>query len=321
MYTVRVQGFRRSLSPKNIQAAWLAITSPQAAKKILEEFQPSLVIGTGGYVSWPILRAAANAGIPTALHESNAIPGLATRKLAPYMDAIWLNFRETADALPAHCVSPVQTGNPMRRGFSTTTRKAARHELGLSETDFLVLSFGGSRGAELLNEAAIRFMQEEVPGDPHLYHIHATGEKHFEACKQLLKSTADGRARLLPYISKMEVYMSAADIVVCRAGAMTLSELALSGACAILVPSPYVAKDHQRKNADLFVAKHAACVIDEDDLPRNKLRNKIIELKNSTQTRIFMQKAIKKMAVFDSNTILYREIQLLAKKKAADCNC
>jgi UDP-N-acetylglucosamine--N-acetylmuramyl-(pentapeptide) pyrophosphoryl-undecaprenol N-acetylglucosamine transferase len=321
MYTVRVQGFRRSFSPANIKAAWLAITSQGEAKRILEGYKPSLVIGTGGYVSWPLLRAAARMGIPTALHESNAIPGLATRRLSPYMDALWLNFRETAAELPARCVSPTQTGNPLRGSFTTVSRQAARRTLGLTEQDFLLLSFGGSRGAEMLNDAMLRFMREEVDATTNLYHVHATGEKHFDACLQRLGGQVNRRATLLPYISKMDTYLKAADIVVCRAGAMTLSELALCGKCAILVPSPYVAKDHQRKNAALFASRGAACVIEEVDLPSNKLRNLIFELKNDAKRRSGLQKSIKKMAIPNANDIIYREIQLLAKKTSADDNC
>jgi UDP-N-acetylglucosamine--N-acetylmuramyl-(pentapeptide) pyrophosphoryl-undecaprenol N-acetylglucosamine transferase len=119
MYPIRMQGFTRTLSLHNIRTAYLALTSPRAAKKILEEFSPSLVIGTGGYVSWPLLRAAASVGIPTALHESNALPGLTTRRLAPYMDALWLNFCETAAHWPPRCVC-------RNRGFKATTRPSHR---------------------------------------------------------------------------------------------------------------------------------------------------------------------------------------------------
>lgn len=321
MYPVRVQGFRRSPSPRNLSAAWLALTSPHEAAKILKAFRPGLVIGTGGYVCWPLLRAAARAGIPCALHESNAIPGLATKRLAPYMDAIWLNFRETAAELPPHCVSPVHTGNPLRRDFSTLSRAAARQELRLSEKDMLILSFGGSRGAENLNRAIIDFMREEVPRDPHLYHVHACGEAHYEACRAMLGEAVCPRATILPYISKMATYMQAADIVVCRAGAMTLSELAVCGQCAILVPSPYVARDHQRKNAAVFEKCGAALVVEEDDLPKDKLRKEINFLRDSKKTRLSMRNTIKKFAVLDADDIFYQQIALLAKKTAADENC
>ena len=317
MYPIRVKGFRRSLSPQNIQAAWLALTSPHAAAQIISSFRPSLVIGTGGYVCWPLLRAATKMGIPAALHESNAIPGLATRKLAPYMDAIWLNFRETAAALPPRCVSPIHTGNPLRRDFSTVSREAARRELHLSDKDFFILSFGGSRGAEEMNKALIRFMNEELPRDPHLYHAHACGEAHFEACRAMLSSPSS-QAVLLPYISKMATYMSAADIVICRAGAMTLSELAICRKCAILVPSPYVAGDHQRKNAAIFANEGAACVVEESDLPTNKLRNIIFKLKEEDFLRKNMQKSIEKLAKKQANAILYQQIRFLAEKRAAD---
>lgn len=315
MYPIRMQGFSRSLSPRNIQTAFLALTSPYAARKILEEFSPSLVIGTGGYVSWPLLRAAATAGIPTALHESNAVPGLTTKKLAPYMDALWLNFRETAAYLPPRCVSPTHTGNPLRRDFSQVSRAAARKELGLQKEDFFILSFGGSRGAERINEAALHFMKEELPKDPTVFHLHATGEKHYEACRSALGQTQSGRARLVPYISKMATYMAAADIVVCRAGAMTLSELALCGKCAVLIPSPHVAGDHQRKNALLFQKRHAACMIEESELPRNKFGEIVFSLRSGRSKRAEMEKNIQKMAIRDANEVIWGEIEQLAKKR------
>ena len=320
-FPVRVQGFQRSLTLKNVQAAWLALTSPRAAAGIISEFQPSLVIGTGGYVCWPLLRAAARMGIPAALHESNAVPGLATRRLAPYMDAIWLNFKETANALPAHCVSPLQVGNPLRHGFSSVSRTAARRELGLCEQDFMILSFGGSRGAEALNDAILHFIKSNLPRHPQLYHVHACGEKHYEACRKVLGEKKTARCVLLPYISKMDTYMSAADIVVCRAGAMTISELALCGKCAILVPSPHVAGDHQRKNAELLVKSGAACLLEEDDLPQNKLGNLIFSLLKNEKERFSMQKKIKKFATPDANSKIYQQILLLAEKTKADQNC
>lgn len=321
MYPVRIQGFQRSLSPRNLKSAYLAVTAPRAARKILADFRPQLVIGTGGYVCWPLLRVAASCGIPTALHESNAVPGLATRKLAPYMDAIWLNFREAAALLPPHCVSPTFTGNPLRRGFSRVTRGEARNALGVKEEDFLILSFGGSRGAETLNAAVLAFMKEELPKDPHLYHIHATGEKHYETACQAMRGLIGPRCRIEAYIAKMDTYLQAADVVICRAGAMTLSELAVCGKCAILVPSPYVAKDHQRKNAAVYAKRQAAVVIDERDLPGNKLRNEIISLKNDPKRRFFLQNSIKKLAAENAERTIYREIELLLKKTAAESNC
>lgn len=321
MYPVHIQGFRRSLSPQNLKSAYLALTAPHAAGKILANFRPQLVIGTGGYVCWPLLRAAASRGIPTALHESNAMPGLTTRKLAPYMDAIWLNFREAAALLPSRCVSPTMTGNPLRRGFSQITREEARKKLGIPETGILVLSFGGSRGAEALNAAVLAFMKAEVPKDPHLYHIHATGEKHYEAACRAVQGIDVTRCRIEPYIAEMSTYLSAADIVICRAGAMTLSELAACGKCAILVPSPFVAKDHQRKNAAVYAKKQAAVVVDECDLPGYKLRNEIISLKNDPKRRFFLQNSIKKLAVKNTNQIIYQEIELLLKKTKAEPKC
>ncbi len=321
MYPIRVEGFHRSLSPKNIRAAWLAMTSPHLANNILNSFQPDLVIGTGGYVSWPLLRAAASAGIPTALHESNAVPGLTTRRLAPYMDALWLNFRETGAALPPRCVSPVHTGNPLRRGFTSISKEEARRELGLDKHTFFILSFGGSRGAENLNAAILQFMKEELPKYPDLTHIHACGEAHIDACQKVLGKDASPRAILLPYISKMATYMSAADLVISRAGAMTISELAACHQCAILIPSPYVAQDHQRKNAALLSQSSAAIVIEESDLPKNKLGKEIFRLIKMPVLRNMMKQGIAQFAPKKNTEIFCKQIELLAKKRAADANC
>ena len=209
----------------------------------------------------------------------------------------------------------------MRQGFSSVSRAVARQELKLREQDFMILSFGGSRGAEALNDAALHFMKSSLPQHPQLYHVHACGEKHYEACRQVLGDKKSDRCVLLPYISKMATYMSAADIIVCRAGAMTISELALCGKCAILVPSPHVAGDHQRKNAELLVNNGAACLLEEQNLPRNKLENLIFSLLKSEKERVSMQKKIKKFATPDANAKIYQQILLLAEKTKADRNC
>ena len=202
MYPVKAMGFSRSLSPRNLAAAWYALTSPRAARRILADFRPDAVIGTGGYVCYPILRAASGAGIPCALHESNAVPGLTVRKLAPRMDALWLNFAESADALPKTRARIVHTGNPMRAGFSTVSRAQARQEMGLSPDDFMVLSFGGSRGAEPINRA----VQEAFPvlfgRIPELFWVHGCGTTHYDAFCAACHPEAFPRARVLPYLEK-----------------------------------------------------------------------------------------------------------------------
>lgn len=315
MYPVRAMGFSRSLSPRNLAAAWYALTSPRAARRILSDFRPDAVIGTGGYVCYPILRAAAGAGIPCALHESNAVPGLTVRRLAPRMDAIWLNFAESADALPKTRASIVRTGNPMRAGFFTVSRAQARQEMGLSADDFMVLSFGGSRGAEAINRAvqeAIPALFRRIPG---LFWVHGCGAAHYDAFCAAWRPEEFPRARILPYLDQMPVYMAAADLVICRAGAMTLSEAALCGKCAILIPSPYVANDHQHKNAALLEAAEAGYCLTEENVKNGALIPLAERLFRTPDERAAREKAIRAFAVPDAGRRIYEEICHLVVKK------
>ena len=315
LYHVNIKGISRKLSPANLHALWLAAVSPIRAKKILREFHPDIVIGTGGYVSWPILRAAALQGIKTVLHESNSSPGLAFLKLAPHMDGLWLNFKETEDLLPRGCVTPVHTGNPLRRRFASASKEVARRELGLSDEDVFLLSFGGSLGAEALNEAMLRVMQK-IDEIPHLYCVHACGERYFSQMRAHFQDTT--RAKLASYIQNMATYMSAADILVCRAGAMTISEAALCGKCVIFIPSPNVTANHQYKNAAILADAGAAMLVEEGDLPSDKLLFLIKSLVADKETREHYEKKIKSFAKMDTEHIIWREIQNLTQKTKAE---
>ena len=313
MYPVKVRGFARSLSPRNLITLYYALTSPRAAKRILADFRPDAVIGTGGYVSWPVLSAAAACGIPCALHESNALPGLTVRRLAPKMDAVWLNFAESAAHPALAGAHTVHTGNPLRRGFFTLARGEARAALGLAEEELLFLSFGGSRGAERINEVCLAAGEEILRRFPHMRHIHACGRAHFDACTARYPSESKRLVRL-PYIENMPLYMAAADILLTRAGAMTVSELALCGKCAILVPSPYVADNHQYKNAALLAKAEAAVLLAENDLCTDTLLSALCELAKDPELRRKYEKNIRVFSSPDADRILWGEIRALLRK-------
>ena len=315
LYHVDVKGISRKFTPANFRALWLAAVSPIRAKKILSEFQPDIVIGTGGYVSWPILRAAASQGIKTVLHESNSSPGLAFLKLAPHMDGLWLNFKETEKLLPRGCVTPVHTGNPLRKRFASISKETARRELGLREEDVFLLSFGGSLGAEALNEAMLPVLQN-ADKTPHLRCVHACGERYYPKMRACFSDTE--HSKLLPYIRNMATYMSAADILVCRAGAMTISEAALCGKCVIFLPSPNVTSNHQYKNASVLADAGAALLVEECDLPKNKLHIFIKSLIFDKEKRNEYEKKIKFFAKSDAERIIWREIQNLTQKTRAE---
>ncbi len=315
MYSIEVTGLSRSLSPRNLRALYLAAAALPRARRILGDFRPDLVIGTGGYVCWPILREAARAGILTALHESNAQAGLATRRLARHIDELWLNFAATADGLPRNSAPTRVTGNPTRRGFGTLSRETARRRLGLSEGNRLVLSFGGSRGAEHLNEAILPVMRTLCHRYAGLYHVHACGTAHYTALVER-EGELGPRARLLPYLDEMPLYMAAADLIICRAGAMTLSELAICGRAAILVPSPYVAANHQYENARVLVQAGAAHLCEESELAGGRLLTLCQELLDSEEERRALEAGIRAFAVPDANRRIWARIDTLIKKGA-----
>ncbi|MBQ3127210.1 MAG: UDP-N-acetylglucosamine--N-acetylmuramyl-(pentapeptide) pyrophosphoryl-undecaprenol N-acetylglucosamine transferase, partial [Clostridia bacterium] len=240
LYHVEVRGFRRSLSPANLRAAWLAFVSPMRAKKLINEFKPDIVVGTGGYACWPVLVAAARMGIPTAVHESNAIPGVTVRRLQHYVDRVMLNFAEGGEYLDAKEKLMV-VGNPLRGEFGTVSRAAAREKLGVSGYRRMILSCGGSMGAEPINDAMLALMRDYGLSHPDVLHVHATGALEYEAAKaKFAEYGLEGKdnLRLVEYIYDMPLQMAAADLVVNRAGAMTLSELAVQGKACLLIPSP-----------------------------------------------------------------------------------
>lgn len=316
---VRSMGIRRSLSLSNIKALWLALTSPyeKQTTDILKNFQPDIVIGTGGYACWPLMAAAARMKIPTALHESNALPGLAVRKLQKKADAIWINFPQTADLLKTRD-KVIRVGNPLRGGFGAIFKDEARKKLGIAPDRKVILSFGGSLGAEYVNEAVIGVMKEFVSHDPSLLHFHAAGKRDYENTmvqyREALPDVAENCV-VTDYIYDMPIRMAAADLIVSRAGAMTLSELALMGKACILIPSPYVADNHQFRNAKALADAGAAVLVEEKNLADGALLEAVKDLAASPEKTRAMEEKIKSFADPDANRHVWEEILRLTGKK------
>ena len=274
--TVTVRGFQRRLSLKNIGRNFLAVvnvlTASAAAKKIVREFKPDLAVGTGGYVCGPVLREAIRAGVPTAVHESNAFPGVTVKMLGKEGATVLLCSEDARRHIPEG-VRVIVTGNPLRSDFVTLDKATAREELGLDKRP-LVLSFGGSLGAARINEAMAEVLRRSREAGK-LQHIHGAGKAGYAAMKALLEDKnvplqGDG-ITVREYIDDMPRCMAAADLVICRCGAMTLSELPAAGKPAILIPSPYVAENHQYHNAMVLVNRGAALCIEEKDLTADRL--------------------------------------------------
>ena len=312
IFHVEVKGISRSLSPSNIKALYLALVSPMRAKKIFKEFKPDIVIGTGGYVSWPIISAAVSEGIPTVLHESNVYPGLTVRKLQTKVDRVLLNFEESAKYLKkADEKNLLCVGNPLRRGFETVTKSDARKKLGIPENAKVLLSYGGSRGSQKLNETAVEVMRLMSEKGSEVIHIHSTGDIGAAAFRESFEKYGldkNSNIRVHEYIHNMPETMAAADVIVCRAGAMTVSEISMMKKTAIFIPSPNVVDDHQYKNAKLLADKNAAVVFEEKDLTPEKLCAEAEKLLDDPHIRCEMEENVYAFSNLQANRLIYDEI-------------
>lgn len=323
LYHVDVRGFRRSLSLANIRAAFLAAVSPIVAKKLVKEFKPDVVIGTGGYVSWPLLVAASKLGVPSAVHESNAVPGLAVRRLVPYVDKIFVNFAVTGETIGAP-EKTMHVGSPLRTDFGTVTRREAREKLGLPDScRQYVVSFGGSLGAERVNSAVLDLMRDYLSKHPDIYCTHACGASGYEETRRKFEEAGLDKAanlELVEYIYDMPLRMAAADMVISRSGAITLSELAAAHKAAVLIPSPNVTDNQQYKNAKVFADAGGAVLIEEKDLTPERICSEVSAVLENPARMHRLEKNISAFAVPDSNERIYREIISLAdgKKQRSD---
>ncbi|MGI6029310.1 MAG: undecaprenyldiphospho-muramoylpentapeptide beta-N-acetylglucosaminyltransferase [Candidatus Heteroscillospira sp.] len=277
--TITITNLRRSFKPKmivhNLKTVKNVFSATAEAKRIIRDFRPDVAVGTGGYVCYPVLAAAAKLGVPTLVHESNAVPGLTTKMLAGKVDKILVGFEESRGNY-AQKEKVEVTGTPVRCEFTDMTKAEAKAELGLPAEKPLVVSVWGSLGADHMNRVMAELICAMEPGEFSL--IHATGKRGYSSFAQRLKSAgADGKAGVdvREYIYNMPLVMEAADLVMCRAGASTLSELAVLGKPAILVPSPNVTNNHQEKNARVMESAGAARVLLEGEFSAESILSDI----------------------------------------------
>ncbi len=303
---IRVEGFQRKLSLKNLQknalAAVHAVTAGREAARIIREFRPDVAIGTGGYVCGPVLRRAAKLGVPVLVHESNALPGVTVKMLVPYARAIMVSDEAAKEQLPAEA-RVVVTGNPLRKELTAWSREEARRALGVDDRP-LVLCFGGSLGAKALNEAMVGVLQ--LPEAQKLQFLLGTGRgenyKHTQALLNEAGIVPDGvHVCVREYIDDMPRCMAAADLVICRCGAMTLSELPALKKPAILVPSPYVAENHQYYNAMALARRGAAVCLEQKELTVQTLWQNIQDTALVPERLHSMSEAAGEAAVLDAD--------------------
>lgn len=312
--SITISGFKRSFSPmsmlENVKTVSRTFTSSREAKKIIAEFKPDICIGTGGYVSGPVIRTAAKMGIPCIIHEQNAYPGITNKMLAKSVKKVMLAVPDAKKYFDKN-VDFVITGNPVRQEILTAKKEESRKELGLDNRP-VVLSFGGSLGARKINEAVADLVARSGI-DGRYQHIHAYGS-YGDWFPQLVEKKGTDIADcsnldIRPYIDNMPTCMAAADLVICRAGAITLSEIQAMGKPAILIPSPNVAENHQYHNAMALVNAGAADIIEEKDLTGAALMRKTDKMLLNPEKLEKYSENSRKMAITDANERIYSVVK------------
>jgi len=305
--TIAISGLSRSLSLNGLKhnAVTLrqVLRSTGTAKRILREFCPDAVVGTGGYVCYPVLRAAHALGLPTLVHEANAVPGLTTKLLSRFVDCVMVGFEHARENYSAS-VRVEFTGMPVREDFSGLTRAAARRKLGLDDDTPLLLSVWGSLGSGHVNGLMPDFLSL-VCRDRRFRIIHAAGKRYYGALAEQVTARCGADASekgvdVREYIYDMPTVMAAADLVMCRSGASTLGELAALGKPAILVPSPNVTNNQQEKNARPLEKLGGARVLTEGGFTAESLYGAALELLSSPETLEKMGAAMRSCGVPDA---------------------
>ena len=301
---------------QNFKAAKNVLTAVSACKKIIKEFQPDVIVGTGGYASFPALYAGSSMGIPTCVHESNAVPGVTTKMAAARASRVLVSFPESAQYYRNQDKVEV-VGMPVRKEFILTGKEEAKAQLGLDRRPVVVSAFG-SLGARQMNFAVADMFKLEKEDDFPFQHIHATGSFGWEWMPEHVSSLGvdvneNNGIDMREYIYNMPTVMAAADVIISRAGASTCNEIGASGTPSILIPSPNVTNNHQEKNARILEGHNAAIVITEDQCSGKVLYNTVQQLLEDHDRRKAMSAAVRDMVVLDSAERICDLIEHLAQ--------
>ena len=309
MRFITVNYLKRKLSLHNIKSAVVLLKGISEARKIIKDFKPHVVVGTGGFVCGPVVYAASKLKIKTIIHEQNVFPGLTNRILSRYVDKIALSFEE-AEKYFKNKDKLVVTGNPIRSDFFNVTEEEAKARYNINSDIPLVLVVGGSGGAFKINNAIVYILNKYSPLKFKL--ILVTGRRLYEqTTKSIERQDSLKSHRIVSYINDMPYALKACDLIVCSAGAITIAEVTAVGKPAILIPKAYTAEDHQQYNADAMADKGAAFVINEYELNGEILNKKIEEILSDREILKSMETASKKGAIIDAADRIYNEVDKL----------
>ena len=318
-YAISAYGFSKKLTLENIKRTIKTIKGFSEAKKILKEFKPDIVIGTGGYICGAVISSAKKLGIPTLLHESNAYPGLAIRLLSKKTDTILVGIKEAEKGLK-NAKKVVYTGTPTKvkpLNLSKIDRKRILKELNTNDKLPIVLVFGGSQGAKRINDCIIGILKDKLNKEYQI--IWATGSAQYDIIKEDLKqSNIDiekvPNAKILPYIYNMDEVMSISDLVVSRSGALTLTELSLLSKPAIFIPLPSSSANRQEDNARVFEKEGAGKIILNNEVTKDNLNDMINEIVLDKEKLKEMSLASNKLAIYDVDDRILNEIKKLVER-------
>lgn len=315
---INAHGIERKMTLTNLKNLYHTWKSIKQARKIIQEFQPDVVIGTGGYICIPVMIAAHKMKIPTLLHESNAFPGVAVKLLSKKVNTVLVGFEDAKTRLP-NAKNIVVTGNPTKvkeKHFSQEQINQKRKVLGLKIDKPVVLVFGGSQGAKSINESLIEIITEKKNQNYQI--MWAAGPLQYENIKEELKKKDIDienieNVKIVPYIYQMEEVMNLVDLVVCRSGAMTITEISVVGKPAIFIPFPYATENHQEYNARVLEKVGAAKIILDQDLTAKRLNDEINHIILNSSLLLEMAQAATKIAPKNVEENIYQEIKKLKK--------
>ena len=302
---IEIYGFYRKALYKNFKTVTCMMKGYRKCKKLISEFKPDVVIGVGGYVTAPVMRAAHKLGIKTFIHEQNSVPGASNLYLSKFVDKIGVSLKSGMDKFPKEKV--VFTGNPCSEGAKNAPAIDKR-ELGLDPKKKLALFVMGSLGSTKMNEILVKTMNSFQGKDYEVLFI--TGKGDYENIK---KQTFPSNIKVVPYVENLPRVMKKTDVMVTRAGASTLSEIIALEVPSILIPSPYVPNNHQFKNAMDLVNAKAAVLVEEKDLIDNCLALEIEKLMSDSKLRLEMKHNLKQLGIPNSAEVIYEELKKLIR--------
>lgn len=312
---LKVKGFQRKINIENIKRVVLALKATSEAKKIISDFKPDIVIGTGGYVCGPMVMAAYKKKITTAIHEQNAFPGMTNKILSKKVDMVFLGFEAAKERLSCKNRAMV-VGNPVRKDIrNPKSKEEARRNLKLKEDGKFIIVTGGSGGFEAINDSFIKIIPRLLEND--IGFVFSTGKNYYDSIQKKLKELdfdLKDDNRVVEYIEDMPDYLAASDLCIVSAGATTIAEINAIGRASIIIPKAYTAENHQEYNAKYIKSKNAGEFILEKELEENILFEKIMYILNNEKLRITMENSSKILNLEDPCEIIVSEMEKLVRK-------